>query len=86
MHCKGPAGCCLQVKRLYETFHEPFKKTMRLGPLQFSPTQAAAESQGTQQASHAAEGALAASAMAVPMESALEDPVEDHIDEGLQFL
>ena len=75
------------MKRLYETFHEPFKKTMRLGPLQFSPTQAAAGSQGAQQASHAvggaAEGALAASAMAVPMELVLEDPDEDHIDGGL---
>ena len=59
---------------------------MRLGPLHFSPTQAAAESQGTQQATHAAEGALAASAMVVPMDSVLEDPDEDHIDEGLHFL
>ena len=75
------------MKRLYETFHEPFKKTMRLGPLQFSPTQAAAGSQGTEQASHAAsgvaEGVLTASAMVVPMESVMEDPDEDHIDEGL---
>ena len=84
---RRPTLSCLQVKRLHETFHEPFKKTMRLGPLQFSPTQAAAGSQGTQQGSHAAgaaaEGALAASAMAVPMESALEDPDEDHIAEEL---
>ena len=75
------------MKRLYETFHEPFKKTMRLGPLQFSPTQAAAGSHGTEQVSHAADGAaegvLAASAIAMPMESVMEDPDEDHIDEGL---
>ena len=85
MCAKGPAY--LQVKRLYETFHEPFKKTMRLGPLHFSPTQAAAGSQGTEQASHAAggaaEGVLTASAMVVPMESVMEDPDEDQIGEGL---
>jgi hypothetical protein len=71
----------LQVKRLHEAFHEPFKKTMRHGALSFSPTQADPRQAG-QQAEPAGPSAkdahvLAASALAMPMESALEDLDED---------
>ena len=78
---------CLQVKRLHETFHEPFKKTMRHGALSFSPTQATPR-QAAQQAEQAGPSAgdahaLAASALAMPMESALEDPDEEQYNADL---
>ena len=84
---------CLQVKRLHETFHEPFRKAMRQGPLSFSPTQAAARQVAGQQAQQTSQGqdtdpalsAVAAMpAIGMPMESVLEDADEDPID--LPFL
>ena len=91
MHHKPEKNECLQVKRLHETFHEPFRKAMRQGPLSFSPTQAAARNLGQQaeQAPQAGADAAAVAAMpaiGMPMESALEDADEDHIDMDLPFL
>ncbi len=94
MHREAEENDYLQVKRLHETFHEPFRKAMRQGPLSFSPTQAAARNLGQQseQAPQEAGTDAAASAVAampaigMPMESALEDADEDHIDMDLPFL
>ena len=87
---------CLQVKRLHETFHEPFRKAMRQGPLSFSPTHTPAKQAG-QQAQHegqapASDAPAAAAAVAampvieMPMEFALEDPGKDEIEQDLPFL
>lgn len=86
MHCHShPESACLQVRRLHETFHEPFRKAMRQGPLSFSPTLAMAR-QGSQIADQAAPAATqeaqAASAGAMPMEPVMED-LEDQFDPDL---
>ena len=75
-----------KVKRLHDTFHEPFRKVVKQQRLPFAPSQAAAEQAGpSQHRSQVAEASMKdAEAAAVEpqlQDSVLETPMDDEVDE-----